>query len=76
MLIPIVPSKWSCCSQNRNPFGEAMAEAFGQDNGAEQLEAENAKLRAEVEQRKQGGDQLADALDQAKEKIAELEKQE
>jgi hypothetical protein len=64
------------CVENTLSFGEAIAEAYGRDDGASQLEEENAKLREEVERRKQGGDKLADALDQAKEKIAELEKRE
>jgi hypothetical protein len=63
------------CVENGVSFGEAMEEAYGQDNGAEQLEAENAKLREEVERRKQGGDLLAETLEQAKQRIATLEEQ-
>jgi len=62
------------CVENGVSFAEAMAEAYGQDNGASQLEGENAKLRAEVERRKRDGDELADAFDRAKEQIAALER--
>ncbi len=63
------------CVENGLSFSEAMAEAFGRDDGAAQLEEENAKLREEVERRKQGGDELAEALDQARKEIALLERQ-
>jgi len=63
------------CVENGVSFSEAMAEAFGRDDGASQLEDENAKLREEVERRKQGGDVLAEALEQAKKRIATLEQQ-
>jgi hypothetical protein len=63
------------CVEHSLSFPEAMAQAFGQDDRAHQLEAENAKLREEVEQRKLGGDKLAEALDSAKAKVAALESQ-
>lgn len=63
------------CVEHALPFTEAMAQAFGQDERARQLEAENATLRTEVEDRKLGGDRLAEALDNAKARIAALEKQ-
>jgi DNA-binding XRE family transcriptional regulator len=62
------------CTKYGLGFSEAAAMAFGQGDGnAAELEAENAELRAEVEQRKQGGDELADALGHAKQTIAALE---
>lgn len=63
------------CVEHALSFPEAMAQAFGQDERAKQLEAENATLRAEVENRKLGGDQLADALDNAKARIGALQRQ-
>jgi hypothetical protein len=56
-------------------FADAIDEAFGRDDDTSQLKDENARLRDEVEERKCGGDKLADALDQAKQKIAELERE-
>ena len=51
------------CAESGLSFGDACAEAYGQDDGrTAELETENATLRDEVERRKQGGDELADAL--------------
>src|ERR1035437_8241024 len=62
------------CAKNGLSFVDAVAEAYGQQGeSASELEAENAELRAEVERLKQGGDQLADALESAQEKLAALQ---
>ncbi len=62
------------CAESGLSFGDACAEAYGQDDGrTAELETENATLRTEVERRKQGGDKLADALEHAQEQIAALQ---
>lgn len=62
------------CTKYGLGFDEAAAMAFGRGDGrTAELEAENAELRAEVERRKQGGDELADALGQANQTIAALQ---
>jgi hypothetical protein len=61
------------CAESGLSFGDACAEAYGQDDSSAELEAENATLQAEVERRKQGGDELADALTKAQQEIAALQ---
>ncbi|MGP0076176.1 MAG: hypothetical protein ACLPWF_30005 [Bryobacteraceae bacterium] len=61
------------CAESGLSFGDACAEAYGQDDSTAELERENATLRAEVERRKQGGDELADALTKAQKEIAALQ---
>ena len=62
------------CTKYGVGFCEAVGMAFGQgDDRTADLEAENATLREDLEQTKQGGDELADALAQAKQTIAGLQ---
>lgn len=62
------------CTKNGLTFVDAAARAFGQEDGrTAELETENADLREEVERRKQGGDELADALTKARQEIAALQ---
>jgi len=62
------------CAKNGLSFVDAAARSFGQEDGrTAELETENAELREEVERRKQGGDELADALTKARQEIAALQ---
>jgi hypothetical protein len=64
------------CAKYGLRWREAIAAAFGQnDERAAQLEAENAGLREELERRKEDGDELADALERAQEKLAARDRQ-
>jgi hypothetical protein len=64
------------CAENGVGFGEAMTEAFGQTDASSTLQKENLELRAEVERRKSGGDELAEALAQAQREVAALQRRE
>ncbi|HVP46108.1 MAG TPA: hypothetical protein VMT32_05975 [Bryobacteraceae bacterium] len=48
-------------------------DALDYETGGGDPQDENARLRAQLEERKQGGDELAEAFERAQERIAELE---